>query len=411
MSSRLIIGFTGAFGSGCTLIAKEYFVKKRGFEYLSLSAELKRLFREQHDGKEPENRRELQEFGNELRKSNPSVLADLIIQQIEALGAEIDVVVDSIRNPAEIKALRDKYSKFYLFAIFAEYDKRWTRVKETYVSSRDTFDEDEFKDQGSNEPSYGQKISTCFFEADLILSNNEEINCESPNKTYNEMEKKIDHYIKAFLEPTVPEPLINESLMAIAYSIGRRSKCLKRRVGAIIVDKNYNIVSSGFNGVPNGLDDCKSLHGECYRDKRRKELKGSISKQIAQYKVSSEQAYELADKIVGKTKVLDLCRALHAEERAIVNLVGRTAGMLVEPNNNEKSERLDKEEKYILYATTYPCNLCANKIVQAGIKKVIYYEPYPVQEAKTIFESGGVRAEPFEGVTFRAFFRAFNYEP
>ena len=61
-----------------------------------------------------------------------------------------------------------------------------------------------------------------------------------------------------------------------------------------------------------------------------------------------------------------------------------------------------------MYVTTYPCNLCANKIVQAGIKKVVYFEPYPVEEAKKIFKEANVISEPFEGVTFRAFFKFFK---
>ena len=93
--------------------------------------------------------------------------------------------------------------------------------------------------------------------------------------------------------------------------------------------------------------------------------------------------------------MLEKCRALHGEENAIMNLVGRG---------------IDLKESTI-YVTTYPCNLCANKIVQAGIKKVVYFEPYPVEEAKQILKEGGVETESFEGVTFRAFFKFFKYEP
>ena len=105
---------------------------------------------------------------------------------------------------------------------------------------------------------------------------------------------------------------------------------------------------------------------------------------------------DIADKIVKRIKILELCRALHAEENAILNLVAN-------------SSRTDYSQ-CTLYATTYPCNLCANKIAQIGINKVIYFEPYPVLEAKQIFKSAEVEAEPFEGVTFRAFFRAFSFD-
>lgn len=58
-----------------------------------------------------------------------------------------------------------------------------------------------------------------------------------------------------------------------------------------------------------------------------------------------------------------------------------------------------------LYTSTYPCNLCANKITQVGIKKVVYFEPHPMKEAKDILTDGNVKQEPFEGVTFNAYFR------
>ena len=93
--------------------------------------------------------------------------------------------------------------------------------------------------------------------------------------------------------------------------------------------------------------------------------------------------------------MLELCRALHGEESAILNLVGRGVDLT----------------DSTMYVTTYPCNLCANKIVQSKIKKVVYFEPYPVEEAKLIFREANVETEPFEGVTFRAFFKFFKYEP
>lgn len=54
-------------------------------------------------------------------------------------------------------------------------------------------------------------------------------------------------------------------------------------------------------------------------------------------------------------KILDYCRALHAEENAILN-VTRTG------SSSELKEAT-------LYTSTYPCNLCANKITQVGIKR------------------------------------------
>ena len=102
-----------------------------------------------------------------------------------------------------------------------------------------------------------------------------------------------------------------------------------------------------------------------------------------------------ASRIIKKNvKLLEQCRVLHGEESAILNLVGRGVDLT----------------DSTMYVTTFPCNLCANKIVQARINKVVYFEPYPVIEAKEIFKDAHVVTEPFEGVTFRAFFKFYQYD-
>ena len=64
-------------------------------------------------------------------------------------------------------------------------------------------------------------------------------------------------------------------------------------------------------------------------------------------------------------------------------------------------------EGCVLYSTTFPCNLCANKIVTVGIRKVVYAEPYTMEEAKKVFKKDGVELERFQGVKSRAYFRLY----
>lgn len=385
---RIIIGLTGAFGCGTSFLAANFF-ENNGFKKFSLSQVLKDKF-EAEKGRKPKDRHDLQEFGNEVREKNEAFLAEEINKKIQELPENCNVVIESFRNPAEIKFFRNLYTEFVLIGVFADYDVRWKRVESSYNGSKDTFDQDEQMDKGTFEPKYGQKISDCFFEADLIISNNEDISCEDPNEVYYQMDSKIKGYLKAFKDPTNSNPTLTETLMAAAYTSGRRSKCIKRKVGAIIADKYDRIISSGFNGVPYGLKECKSSLGKCYRDIKREEIAKKVSKDLNLIEDNSA-----IKTIKGKVKLLELCRSLHGEESAIMNLVGKG---------------IDLTDSSI-YVTTYPCNLCANKIVQANIKKVVYFEPYPVEEAKKIFKEANVQTVPFEGVTFRAFFKFYQYEP
>lgn len=386
--SRWIVGLTGAFGCGTSFLA-EHFFEKEGFTRCSLSQILKSKYA-QDKGEPHKTRHDLQEYGNELRAKNSAVLAEELDKEVLEKDKSKSYVIESIRNPAEIKYFREKYPEFILVGVFADYDVRWKRVKGSYDGSKDKFDVDEQKDKGNYEPEYGQKISDCFFESDLILSNNEEISCDGPNEAYTDMRAKIKGYLIALKDPSKSSPTLRETLMAAAYTTGRRSKCIKRKVGAVIADKYDRIISSGFNGVPVGLQECRPSIGSCYRDKKRSELGERIGKEL-----NASPDVNATEIVKKNVKLLELCRALHGEESAILNLVGRGVDL----------------DGSTIYVTTYPCNLCANKIVQIGIKRVIYFEPYPVEEAKKIFKDGGVIAEPFEGVTFRAFFKFFQFEP
>lgn len=383
--NRIIVGLTGAFGSGTSFLATEFF-EKSNFLKCSLSDILRSEYEKKY-GKKAETRNDLQEYGNELRKNDPSKLAKLV-DKIILENKEYNIVIESIRNPAEIGFFRNKYPEFILIGVFADYDVRWKRVKSNYSDSKDKFDADERKDKGVLEPTYGQRISDCFFESDLIILNNEDFLCNDDNEKYSNMKLKIDAYLKALKDPTNSNPTLKETLMAAAYTSGRRSKCYKRKVGAIIADKYDRIISSGFNGVPIGLAECKSKYGKCYRDMKREKVGNQICKEL---NIDNPNAINVIKKNV---KLLEHCRVLHGEESAILNLVGRSVDL----------------ESSTMYVTTFPCNLCANKIVQAGIKNVVYFEPYPVEEAKEIFKEAVVYTEPFEGVTFRAFFKFYQYE-
>jgi dCMP deaminase len=96
------------------------------------------------------------------------------------------------------------------------------------------------------------------------------------------------------------------------------------------------------------------------------------------------------------SKMMQYCRALHAEENAILqtSVIG---GMGVAGG--------------IIYATVFPCELCAKKIYQANIRKVIYTEPYPRSISKDVFFQDGTRKiefEQFEGVKSQSYFRLYK---
>ncbi len=142
-------------------------------------------------------------------------------------------------------------------------------------------------------------------------------------------------------------PSWDEYFMGITRLAASRSTCLRRHVGAVIV-KDKRIISTGYNGAPSGMKHCLELG--CLRDK---------------LKIPSGTHHEI-------------CRGLHAEQNALlfakgVDLTGAT-----------------------LYCTNQPCVVCAKLIIQAGIKTVVYEEPYPDKLSVQFFKEAGVKLYLFK---------------
>lgn len=384
----LVLGLTGSFGSGCSFVAARY-LNELGFRTISLSDLLKDSFAKEHTdrAKDPNRLRAwLQDHGNELRQSHGA--GHLAEQALGIMQSRPEVkrwCVDSIRNPGEVEKLRTGVvGRFYLMAVFADADVRWARVRASnyYKHNQSTFDEDDRRDSGEDEGPAGQRVRDCYKEADIIVSSNEDCTILRSRKD-NFLRQKIQKYV-GYLDGQTFVPSSDETMMVAAYAASLRSRCMKRQVGAVLVNR-LGVISMGYNEVPDGLEPCSGEYARCYREICRERYSNAVSEIVE----DEEQRKALAVLSRREFKALDYCRALHAEESAIL-----AAGYGLRPLENTT-----------LYATTYPCNLCANKAVHVGIKRVVYLEPYPMKEAKEILARAGVIQEPFEGVTYNGYFR------
>jgi len=412
-TSPHIIGLTGSFGSGCSYVAREILskldaqyryggpntVEHPAYRTLSLSDVLREQFKQQ-TGQDPEKcqRKGLQDFGDKVRlDKGHHYFAEQVISEISNLSEAVPEkgwIVDSIRNPAEVRALRNYSNRFFLFGIYADTEMRWKRVKTKYNGNLEAFDRDDKRDKGDESVCYGQQVGECFAEADVVVANQNDF--EFPgNDDFKELAGRLSQYVRLTSRPLERQQPIrsDESSMAMAYAAAQRSSCMKRKVGAVIVDESGDVISSGFNEVPKGERPCIKRYRVCYRDWRCTDFFKRLGEQFPEV-AGQEAAMESAFR--SEFKILDYCRALHAEERAILNLA--------------RSGRSTSLATCTLFSTTYPCRLCANKIANVGMKEVVYLEPYPQQEAKDILRAAGVPDRLFEGVTFKAYFRLYGEE-
>ena len=390
-----IIGLTGSFGSGCSYIANNV-LAPMGYQVVRLSDVLRAEYEAAGKGDgQAASRRELQAFGDESReKHGAAYFAVLAHQKILAQsedGTAAKWIVDSIRNPEEVHFLREKSSSFFLFGVYATKERRWQRVQTVYDGNRKEFDEDDERDTGRDSEKSGQRVEDCFAEADVVFSNDEDYEAVG-NQPFQDLKGKVASYVDLVSAPlSRRRPTQTECLMATAYTVSQRSSCLQRKVGAVIVDDDGNVISSGFNEVPRYERPCEKQYGKCFRAKERERLQALLQEG---YEGSPQKLRSLLDRVQREFRMLDHCRALHAEENAIVNLARNGCSIPL--------ERCD------LYTTTYPCRLCANKIANLRIKRVVYLEPYPDQEAKKILKQGEVDDQFFEGITFKAYSRIYG---
>jgi deoxycytidylate deaminase/cytidylate kinase len=411
--SQFIIGITGSFGSGCSHCAEV--LSQGGFEYISLSKILEQKATELNL---PFTAREdKQKAGDKLRRDSGK---EALIKEAEkGFGNKEKIVLECLRNDGEVDYLKARYPNFYLIAVYAGKVVRWERTKGKYKGYENDFDEDDSRDQEEDDP-FGQQIKKCVALADLVILNNQQ--WQTP-KDIEDFNNKLEGYVGLLQTPN-RSPTQSELNMHVAYSMSLMSSCIQRQVGAVITTQDYGkILSWGYNEVPKHSVPCIIEYTNCYRAWNKAKSFRSLgikfcpfcgiqisdtavnNSQLSQDKVDiietkddrkviCKGCREDIYKAFNKGKELDLCRALHAEENAILqnSLVGGGYSLI----------------GTVLYSTTFPCFLCAKKIVNVGIGEVVYVEPYPIIQAMELLKDSGVTITEFEGVKAHAFFKIFR---
>jgi deoxycytidylate deaminase/dephospho-CoA kinase len=357
----MIVGLTGSFGAGCSILV-DYLTQKNYVRY-SLSDVVKQaLIKERGEDEIAKipfgaRRKIYQDKGDELRKKNLYALVDEILPQVLSdLDSGKDVVIDSIRNHFEVARLRHAIIGVQIIAVNASLSERWERCKAEYETLESAFKDDDERDKGDEQPPYGQHVQKCVEVADFVISNNNP--CEHP-ADWNNLFNKLELFIELANNPGFRTPYVFESSIAQAYLASLSSSCSRRKVGAVICSTSGEIISSGYNHVLNKLRTCAELGGKPDYCERAELLMGTFLKMkycpqckrdldkgrdvILPYKC--ECGAKLPNDFV-PGKMLDLCRALHAEEDAILQ-AAKMGGITL--NNS------------ILYTTTFPCLLCAKK--------------------------------------------------
>ena len=338
-------------------------------------------------------------------------------------------VFRGIKHPEEVQALRDIYGAgFILIGVYSPHDLRLDYLSRRISESRHDFQLDPYRskaeylihrDQEEAGNRFGQNVRNTFHRADVF------VDASDPEL----LNRSIERFVDLLFGHPFHTPTRDEYGMFHAQAAALRSADLGRQVGAAIATEEGDIIAVGTNEVPKaggGLywahdepDQRDFVLGYDSNDRRKRNLLADLLERqrkegwLAEdkMKLSTDDLLNLALKdasasLLSKAEIMNVIefgRAVHAEMAALIDAARRGV-----PVRNAT-----------LYCTTFPCHLCARHIVAAGIRRVVYIEPYAKSLAAQLYpDSIGVESpvkterqvsfEPFVGVAPRQYMNLFT---
>ncbi|MDL1890864.1 cytidine deaminase [Nitrospirales bacterium NOB] len=344
-------------------------------------------------------------------------------------------IIRQLKHPTEVKFLCDTYGNgFFLFGVTAPEDIRRRYLQdEKHVPQAEVdklFERD--LDEGLD---HGQKVSETFHLSDFFIVWDEDD---------GHLRAQVNRSIEVVFGNPFETPTFDEFAMYMAFTSSARSADLSRQVGAVVT-RDDEILSVGLNDSPKfggGLyirqyDNTSKKYVEQHPKGRDYQL-GYDANKMELRKLTEKvlsRASEKVREVINGFKIPELVtaglweriqeelsltlqkgplshltefgRSVHAEMEAILSCARR--GVAVKGAT--------------LYSTTFPCHNCAKHIVAAGIKRVVYVEPYMKSKAAELHadsvehcppggqlsdDSEKVQLEPFVGVGPRRFIDFFS---
>lgn len=433
---ELIIGLVGPAGVRLRDVSKTLAEHLKSFEYSSETIRISRLLEECHgyDKKRTEDGEEkrilyCQEVALNFRRTikegaAPALAAIAEIRKRRAAASGSPdrprnghvYILDQLKHPREEELLRQVYGS--AFVLIAGHAPRTVRKKNLAKTLADddgksvdgSYDAKaqiiiDIDDRQADDPAYGQNTRDTYPLADYFV-----------DLTYQGGEDGIRRFLNLFFGHPFETPYRKEYAMHQAWSASLRSSDFNRQVGAVIVRHEYfknssteaqstnkqkklqlrdlSIVSTGMNEIPRGggglywngeSPEVRDQRLEANDDDRAKKIKTSALAELLELikgegwlreDKSNKQPIHLARELLPSLKgsqymnIGEFSRPVHAEMAALIDSARR--GVAVQGLS--------------MYVTTFPCHNCAKHIIAAGLKQVIYLEPYPKSRAKNLYE-------------------------
>lgn len=162
----------------------------------------------------------------------------------------------------------------------------------------------------------------------------------------------------------------DKAYMQMAESFGNLSYAIRKKVGSVIVSKDDQVISQGFNGTPHGFTNiCEEVYDPTTNTTTNYDSTPELFDRVVKKINTGDNPYGL--QLVTKSIVL------HAETNAITKC----------------AKYHNSTEGATLYVTLSPCIDCAKLIVQSEIKRVVYKEIYRNTDGIDFLKQCGVIVE------------------
>jgi cytidine deaminase len=311
-------------------------------------------------------------------------------------------IVNSLKHPDEVSVLRSIYgTKFIMISVVLPEGKRKANLQAKIAKSYNDTNENKYasvaerlidKDRKRENNDIGQNIGGTFHLADFFVRGDE---C---------VESDVRRMFRIIFGHPNSTPTKNEFVMFEARSNALRSADLSRQVGAVITNPRLEIISRGCNEVPvpggdthwpddrNPAPDTRDYEsGKDYNAVKKVEVLRELLDFLLDNSIVTAQPtnnppdesrpterltnalvygdHKSAFKDLRVSNLIEFGRMVHAEMFALMEAARR--GLSVADGT--------------LYCTTFPCHMCARHIIAAGIREVIYIEPYPKSMTKDLY--------------------------
>jgi deoxycytidylate deaminase len=314
-------------------------------------------------------------------------------------------VLNSLKHPDEVRTLRRVYGPgFFLIGVYScEADRERHLNRDLGIPLSQT--RELIARDSDEEQAFGQHTADTFQLADVFI------------RAGDEGEDQLSRFVDLLFSNPFITPTFDENAMFLAYAASFRSADLSRQVGAVVVSKEREVIATGANDVPK-FGGGQYWYGENdQRDWRRgydsnkKQIREILQDTLNRLGLAGRSGFDL-DKVERKLRggrlydLTEFGRAVHAEMAALLACARRAVSPL----------------HGTLYVTTFPCHNCAKHVIAAGIRRVVYVEPYAKSraielhdDAITLDESaiddgpnGKVKFLPFIGVAARRYVDLFS---